>query len=153
MIKKVNIYDMDGTLVSSLHRYRLGENGQIDLQYWRDNAFLAYKDILLPLAYKYKKDLENPEIFTILATARVLHDVDDIYIRDILGCPNAVISRKENDNTSGGLLKIKGIQRYFNLKQLKSAKWTFYEDNVQYLKTVCDHFQINGVYIPSNQGH
>lgn len=153
-IKEIKIYDMDGTIVCSLHRYRTMPCGtKIDLAYWRENEKLAYSDKLLPLAVQYKADLANPETYVIIATARIIREEDMRFIKDILGMPNYIISRKENDNRSGGELKIKGLKKFFNLKNFKQAKATFFEDNASYLKAVCDYFNIEGVYIPSKQGH
>jgi hydroxymethylpyrimidine pyrophosphatase-like HAD family hydrolase len=153
-IKRVAIYDMDGTIVCSLHRYRTMPCGtKIDLQYWRDNEYRAMDDSLLPLAEQYKKDLQDENCYTIIATARILRDADMRFIREILGEPDYIISRKDGDTTSGGLLKVQGLQKFFNLKNFKNAAFIFYEDNVHYLKTVCDKFNITGVYIPSKQGH
>lgn len=154
-IKRIEIYDMDGTIVDSSHRYRTDETGtKIDLQFWRDNEFRAYDDGLLPLAAKYKADLADPECYVIIATARIIRDEDMRFIRDKLGMPNHIISRRgDNDNRSGGDLKVKGLKRFFNLKNFKNAKATFYEDNTAYLKKVCDYFNITGVYVPSVQGH
>jgi len=152
MIKEVKIYDMDGTIVCSLHRYNVID-GKIDLQYWRDNQHKAYDDSLLPLAKQYQEDLKNPDVYVIIATARVLGEPDLKFIKDKLGKPDYIISRKDGDSTSGGLLKIRGLQKFFNLKNFQNAIFTFYEDNTTYLKTVCDKFNIRGVYIPSKQGH
>ena len=153
-IKRIQIYDMDGTIVDSLHRYKTLECGtKIDLQYWRDNEYRAYDDSLLPLAEQYKKDLTDPECYVIIATARIIRDEDMRFIKDKLGMPDYIISRKENDNRSGGELKIKGLQKFFNLKNFKNAVAVFYEDNTAYLKKVCDYFNIRGVYVPSKQGH
>ena len=151
--KRIAIYDMDGTVVCSLHRYKT-INDKIDLDYWRANEYRAYSDKLLPLASQYKQDLEDSNCFVIIATARVLHDPDDCFIRDVLGVPNAIISRKDGDTRGGGELKILGLKRLLNLKQFRDIKdIVFYEDNTSYLKQVCDYFNIRGVYIPSNQGH
>jgi len=157
MIKKVSIYDMDGTLVSSLARYKtmIREDGKevIDLAHWRANSFKAFDDTLLPLAEQYQRELLDKEVYVIIATARVMADEDFRFLREKLGFPDYLISRKENDTTSGGLLKIRGLQKFFNLKNFQDAEFTFFEDNVQYLKDICDFFQIKGVYIPSQQGH
>ena len=155
-IKRVSIYDMDGTIVCSLHRYRtiIDENGErIDLDYWRENEYRAMDDSLLPLAEQYKADLKNENCFVIIATARVLHDPDRTFIRDILGEPDYIISRADGDTTSGGKLKIAGLAKFFNLVTFRDAEFTFYEDNTTYLKAVCDRFNIRGVYVPSKQGH
>lgn len=156
-IHRVSIYDMDGTIVCSLHRYRTqkGADGveRIDLEHWRENEFRAMDDSLLPLAEQYKADLRDEHCFVIIATARVLNEPDREFIRTVLGEPNYIISRKPNDTRSGGLLKINGLTKFFNLKNFKNASATFYEDNTSYLKAVCDRFNIRGVYIPSKQGH
>lgn len=154
---KLAIYDMDGTIVDSSHRYRtiIGPDNieRIDLEYWRENEHRAMLDGLLPMAEQYKADLVCNDTYTIIATARVIQGPDMQFIEEILGKPDYLISRKKGDNQSGKTLKINGLQRFFNLKQFKTADAVFYEDNIQYLKAVCDHFNIRGVYIPSVQGH
>jgi len=156
-IKKVKIYDMDGTIVDSTHRYKtikdINGNENIDLEYWRANEFRAYDDKLLPLAKQYKRDITDKEVYVIIATARIIRNNDMRFITDKLGMPDYIISRKEGSNISGGTLKINGLKKFFNLKNFKNAAFTFYEDNTTYLKAVCDYFNITGVYIPSNQGH
>ena len=155
-ITKVSIYDMDGTIVDSTHRYRtiIDENGErIDLDFWRQNEYKAFDDSLLPLAEQYKADLNNENCYVIIATARILRNADNEFIKQILGEPDYIISRSENSNISGGKLKINGLAKFFNLITFKDAEFTFYEDNVQYLKAVCDRFNIRGVYVPSKQGH
>lgn len=153
---KINIYDMDGTIVDSSHRYRtVTENGntRIDLAHWRANEYRAMDDGLLPLAAQYMADLADRDTFVIIATARVMHEPDYQFVRDILGTPNYLISRGVNDTRSGKDLKIKGLQKLANLRQFNMSTATFYEDNIDYLKAVCDHFNMRGVYIPSVQGH
>lgn len=155
-IKKVSIYDMDGTIVNSLHRYRtiVDENGErIDLDYWRQNEYRAVDDTLLPLAEQYKRDLLDDNTFVIIATARVMHEPDYQFVRDILGEPDYLISRPEGSSVSGKILKINGLAKFFNLVNFRDAEFTFYEDNIEYLKAVCDRFNIRGVYVPSKQGH
>lgn len=156
-ILKVSIYDMDGTIVDSSHRYRtiIDDNGieKIDLAYWRANEYRAMDDGLLPLAEQYRAELKCPNTYVIIATARVMNNPDWQFVNEILGKPDYFISRKPGDTISGADLKINGLQKFFNLKQFRRADAVFYEDNTQYLKKVCDHFQIRGVYIPSKQGH
>ena len=155
-ITRVAIYDMDGTIVDSSHRYRtiVDDNGErIDLDYWRENEHLAMNDGLLPLFEQYKNDLNDPACYVIIATARVMNDPDWQFVREILGEPDYFISRKAGDSQSGKTLKINGLAKFFNLVNFKNADYVFYEDNIQYLKAVCDRFNIRGVYIPSVQGH
>jgi len=156
-IMKLAIYDMDGTIVDSSHRYRtiIGSDNieRIDLEYWRENEYRAMQDGLLPLAEQYRKDLFCSDTYVIIATARVIQGPDMQFIDEILGKPDYLVSRRKGDNQSGKTLKINGLQKFFNLKQFKTSDAVFYEDNIQYLKAVCDHFNIRGVYIPSVQGH
>lgn len=158
VITNLRIYDMDGTIVDSTHRYRtiIGPDNieRIDLDYWRENEYRAMDDGLLPLAAQYMRDLQDENTYVIIATARIIRDADMQFIDKVLGKPDYLISRRgDNDNRSGKELKIKGLQKFFNLKPFKTADAVFYEDNIQYLKAVCDHFGITGVYIPSKQGH
>jgi len=155
-INRVAIYDMDGTIVDSSHRYRtiVDENGErIDLDHWRENEYRAMDDGLLPMAEQYKADLADPNCYVIIATARVMHNPDWQFVREILGEPDYFISRKDGDSQSGKTLKINGLARFFNLMNFRDADFVFYEDNISYLKAVCDRFNIRGVYIPSKQGH
>lgn len=155
-IKRVHIYDMDGTIVCSMHRYRtiLSEQGErIDLQHWRDNEYRAMEDSLLPLAEFYKQDIRDPECYVIIATARVLNEPDMQFIKEKLGEPDYIISRPKDSTASGAALKIAGLTKFFNLKNFENARFVVYEDNASYLKAICDRFGITGVYIPSKQGH
>lgn len=156
-IKRVSIWDMDGTIVDSSHRYRTlkGADGveRIDLEHWRANQRLALHDKLLPLADEYKKDLQDTHCYVIIATARVMNAPDWQFVHEVLGKPHHFIHRKEGDSRSGGLLKVKGLKKFFNLKPFQGVDVVFYEDNAAYLKTVCDTFKIKGVYVPSIQGH
>lgn len=155
-IKRIRIYDMDGTIVCSLHRYRtiIDDRGErIDLEYWRENEHRALDDSLLPLVQEYWQDLDDPETYTIIATARVLGEPDMQFIRETLGEPDYLISRKSGDTQSGKTLKIGGLAKFFNLVNFQTDDVVFYEDNAEYLKAVCDRFGIRGVYIPSRQGH
>lgn len=157
MINRIAIYDMDGTIVCSLHRYRtiIDANGErIDLNYWRENEYRAADDSLLPLAENYKRDLADTNCFTVIATARILRSVDLAFISDKLGNPDFIVSRPEGETISGGTLKINGLRKVFDmLPNVNRADCVFYEDNVSYLKAVCDYYGIRGVYIPSKQGH
>ncbi len=157
-MKRIRIYDMDGTIVCSLHRYRTVRDTagieRIDLGYWRENEHKAEFDSLLPMAEQYRQDLKCPDTFVIIATARIMRGPDYKFVREVLGMPDHIISREDGDSRSGGLLKVLGLKKLFNLKQFKGVTdIVFYEDNISYLKSVCDHFGFQGVYVPSEQGH
>lgn len=155
-ITRVAIYDMDGTIVDSSHRYRTitDENGErIDLDHWRENEYLAMDDGLLPMFKQYQNDLNDENCYVIIATARVMNEPDWQFVNEILGAPDYFISRPKNSDISGKTLKINGLAKFFNLVTFKDADFVFYEDNISYLKAVCDRFDIRGVYVPSKQGH
>ena len=155
-ITRVAIYDMDGTIVDSSARYRTitDDTGvRIDLDYWVEKQHNAMNDKLLPMAEQYRADLQDENCYVIIATARVMNAPDWQFVKEILGEPDYFISRKAGDSQSGKTLKINGLARFFNLINFKNADFVFYEDNVSYLKAVCDRFNIRGVYIPSIQGH
>jgi hydroxymethylpyrimidine pyrophosphatase-like HAD family hydrolase len=155
-INRVAIYDMDGTIVDSSHRYRtiVDANGErIDLDYWRENEYRAMDDGLLPMFEQYRIDLKDENCYVIIATARVMNAPDWQFVNKILGMPDYFISRPNGSDISGKALKINGLAKFFNLVTFKNAEFVFYEDNISYLKAVCDRFNIRGVYIPSKQGH
>lgn len=159
-IHRVRVYDMDGTIVDSSHRYRTVEdsdgNVRIDLTYWRENEYRAMDDGLLPLAAQYMRDLKDENTFVIIATARVMNKPDWQFVNEILGFPDYFVSRKAYEVISGADLKIRGIQACIDAygeNHFKFAEWEFYEDNTEYLKKVCDRFNMRGIYVPSKQGH
>jgi hypothetical protein len=161
MIKRIHIYDLDGTVIDSSHRYRTvhDKNGnlRIDLKYWRDHDnenFIKY-DTLLPLAEQYKRDLADDEIYVIIATARacVTGDANYKFIKDHLGLPNHFIHRLGiNDKRKGSEIKINGIKPLLNLKQFRNAVKVFFEDNIDYLINVAYAIDAHPVFVKSNQG-
>lgn len=159
MGKEIHVYDMDGTLICSLHRYKtiINKAGEekIDLPYWRENSTpeKIMCDSLLPLTAQYRAQLRDPNIYVVIATARVFSDADYMFIYNILGKPNHIIHRKEGDNRRGAVMKLAGLRKLFSLKQFaKVTNRHFWEDNIDYLK-ICDDLNMIGHYIPSNQGH
>ena len=162
MIKKLSVFDLDGVLIDSTKRYRtMVKDGKemIDLDYWRENEHKAfYADRLLPLAHGYfDKIMNDKSVYVVLATARVLNEPDRQFIREILGFEGHIISRKNGDNRSGGLLKVLGLRKLLALAQFKNLeRLEMFEDNHTYLKTICDAFRdrgMRGYYIASEQGH
>lgn len=158
-IKQIKIYDMDGTLVDSRHRYRTMPCGtRIDLDYWiaNDTPEKIAMDSLLPLAEEYKADLANPEIYVIIATARGAskNDANYKFIRDNLGMPNKFVHRQTMADRRGGAeLKIQAIKPLLNLKQFQNAMVKVFEDNLSYLQKMCQELNAVAIYCESNQGH
>ena len=158
---KLAIYDLDGTVVCSQHRYR-AKNGKIDLQHWRKNSTskMIKKDSLLPHSKQFKKDLKCINTVVGIATARVMGkgDANFKYIKKNLGMPDFIVHRLgENDNRKGVDLKNTGITKNIGtLEDFESIR--IYEDNMQYLQGMTEfcELQNNNVYpifVKSNQGH
>jgi len=165
-MEKVLVFDCDGVLIDSSARYRTvhhPEKGEvIDLEYWRANTWRALaQDRLLPHAEFYREKLHNDvDCFVIIATARMMQDNDAEmrHICEVLGKPQALIYRKEHDTRGGAKLKLAGLRKLLNLRQFKGVEVEIFEDNIAYLKEMCDTvqswgFNVIGHYIPSNQGH
>ena len=156
MIKTIHIFDMDGTIVSSLHRYRLGEDGKIDLAHWIENCKpeMIEKDTLLPHAALYKALLIDPTAYVVIATARYMTDSDFEFVDQNLGMPNKFVYRHaDNNHMKGAEMKIKGLQFMNNLKQFATAIRYFYEDNKEYLYPVAKALSAQAIFVPSDQGY
>jgi len=156
MIKHVHIFDCDGVLVSSLHRYQTMPCGtRIDLDHWiaNCNPEMIAKDTALPHSLLYKHFLADPEHYVVIATARVCQQADFDWIAENLGMPQHFIHRKKGDHQSGVTLKLKGMRKLLNLKQFKNAAITMYEDNVAYLDGVAIPLGAKRVFVESDQGH
>jgi len=158
MIKEIHIYDLDGTVIDSTHRYRTitKPDGSlaIDFPFWRANRHTAMNDRLLPLAKQYQEQLKDPSIFVIAATARNMVQEEKNHIATVLGWPQFMISSPDGDMQSGASLKIKGLNKILNLKQFKKIdKRFFYEDNADYLEAVSKAHKLTPIFIPSKQGY
>jgi len=157
MLTRLNVWDMDGCIVDSSHRYRTieGEN-RIDLDYWIANEKYTYRDSLLPLASEYQRMLAIPSIYTVIATARIWCEQTQEFVSSKLGQPNAKFARRDRTDTRGGAeLKIVGIRKLLNLRQFQSIQEIhIYEDNETYLRKMVDALpNAIGHFHPSKQGH
>ncbi len=157
MITSLHVFDMDGTIVDSSHRYRTQPCGtKIDLQYWIDNECRTCEDTLLPQIEMYRELLADPTAYVVIATARIWCEQTEQFVsmHDIE--PDLKIARRDrNDQRGGAALKITGLKRLLNLKQFQNVdEIHVYEDNHQYLKDLCHALpNAQGHYFPSVQGH
>lgn len=153
MIKQINIYDLDGVLVDTSHRYRTNPDGTIDLDYWmmmRSRKSIA-KDRILPLAKQYIADNLRDDTYTIICTSRTWH-VDDIeFIVGRLGAPDKLIMRPENNWQPDDVLKLQALKSFFQLKQFRDIPKTFWDDNRRNLNAV-SLLGVRCIYVQSNQG-
>lgn len=155
MLKRIHVYDLDGVLVDTSHRYRTDENGATDMQYWIANhtAEKIALDRLLPHAKQYLSDTLDPEIYTILCTVRTMHELDLEFIVGRLGVPDKIlmVGEPHPPYTKDFILKRRALQRMFNLMVLQKLPRTLWEDNRVTIDRLADMFT-HTIYVKSNQG-
>ena len=158
----INVFDLDGCVINSLHRYRTKSCGtRIDLKYWRENCTpeQIMKDTLLPLAGFYKRLVNQQKEKILIATSRVMSDTDFSFIKAKLAGYDALIHRiNDNDARRGFILKCQGIMAYVNEFGITDKDIRIYDDNEQQLsdmKAVLNYYGFNTKvkHIPSHQGH
>ena len=143
-IKKIHVYDLDGVLVDTSHRYRNLPNGSIDAEYWVANHTeeKIKKDKLLPLAKQYLSDCLNPEIYTIICTGRAMDSTDIAWIIGYLGYPDKLfmVGDFEPPWTPDHILKRRELSRLFNLRQFQKLPRRLWEDNTRNITALRDLF-------------
>ena len=142
MLDRIHVYDLDGVLVDTSHRYRNKPDGTIDLPYWF--AMRTAKNIAadkpLPLAKQYASDCKNPHIYTVICTSRAQDILDIRFIYDVLGAPNKLIMRPVGNMDSDGPLKRRALQGLFNLRQFRNLPRRLWEDNRKNIDALSDLF-------------
>ena len=153
MIKRIEVFDCDGVLVCSQHRYRNKPDGTIDLDYWIENRTpdKIARDTLLPHAKRYMASNADPEVYTVICTSRVwnVHDIE--YIVGYLGAPDKLIMRPVDNFEGDAILKVRELKRLFNLKQFQLLPRFLWEDNKKNINALRDMFTLC-YYVDSNQG-
>jgi hypothetical protein len=149
--KLIHVYDLDGVLVDTAHRYRNKSDGTIDLEFWIANrtAEKIADDKLLPLAKQYIADCINPQIYTIICTSRAYHVLDIEFIIGRLGAPDKLIMRPEGNTEGDAVLKRRQLQRLFNLKQFQWLPRRLWEDNPRNIEGLRNLFS-SCYYVPSH---
>jgi hypothetical protein len=151
-MQQLHVFDFDGTLVDSSHRYRLDSvTGRIDLDHWRENSPLAYLDTPLPLVRKFRA-LKAEGHVCVIATARVwCVNAEKLCILNGIEYDALVARNGENDSRGGVELKLSGIMPLFESQLFESVH--VYEDNLDYLNGLCEALDAVPHFVPSNQGY
>jgi hypothetical protein len=129
------IWDLDGTVIDSSHRYSTLANGDIDLPKWiADNTRANIEqDKLLPLARLMRSNYRMGDI-VIICTARVLGTWDKVYLADHGIKAQFILSRAIGDNRGDAEMKRQKLFALFADLQIPFARWTrnatLYDDNL-----------------------
>jgi hypothetical protein len=128
------IWDLDGTVIDSSHRYSTLPNGDIDLPQWiadntRENI---EQDKLLPLARLMRSNYRQGDT-VIICTARVLGVWDHVFLADHGIKAQFILSRALGDNRGDAEMKRQKLLALFADLKIPFARWTrnatFYDDN------------------------
>jgi hypothetical protein len=128
------IWDLDGTVIDSSHRYSTLPNGDIDLPRWiADNTKANIeRDSLLPLARLMRSNWRQGDT-VIICTARVLGIHDHCFLADHGIKANFILSRALGDNRGDAEMKRAKLIALFADLKVPFARWTrnatFYDDN------------------------
>jgi len=141
MFKRIHVYDVDGVLLDSNHRHNYLSNGALDFADYFARSIPAElaKDIVLPLASQYRKDCQNPEIYTVICSVRSAEQKHVNSILEKIGKPNLMLLVGEtnaSNMTPGHLLKLRRLSRLFNLRQFANLPRYLWEDSKKNIDTV-----------------
>jgi len=128
------IWDLDGTIIDSSHRYSTLANGDIDLPKWiADNTRANIEqDQLLPLARLMRSNYRMGDI-VIICTARVLGVWDKVFLAKHGIKAQFILSRELGDNRGDAEMKRAKLFALFSSLNISFANWTrnatIYDDN------------------------
>jgi hypothetical protein len=133
-MNRYKIWDLDGTVIDSSHRYSTLANGDIDLPRWiADNTRANIEqDKLLPLAELMKSNYRQGDI-VIICTARVLGVWDHCFLAENGIKAHFILSRAKGDNRGDAEMKKAKLFALFADLKVPFSRWskasTFYDDN------------------------
>ncbi len=137
-MKKIAVFDLDGTVIDSTHRTPNKADGTLDLDRYfelrtRENIF---KDSLLPLAEIMKEMYESGDYHIVICTARDMTkddydflDEHDLKYHEIFNRNN--IRKKYHWGLPDDLYKTKQLKKY------KTTSYVFFDD----AKPIIDTFR------------
>lgn len=146
---KIYIFDIDGTIIDSDHRYKAACNldGTLNLPKYLKTRHLMHKDTLLPLANYLRRKYEQGH-YIVLATSRNIDEMDLQFLRDNNIPYHTIKSRPWGMNGPDGELKRKLLMYLNNLKQFRNREKIFFDDLNENLKALSDFQLLTPVLIP-----
>jgi len=133
-MNRYKIWDLDGTVIDSSHRYSTLANGDIDLPRWiADNTRANIEqDKLLPLAELMKSNYRQGDI-VIINTARVLGVWDHCFLAENGIKAHFILSRAIGDNRGDAEMKRQKLLALFADLKVPFSRWSksawLYDDN------------------------
>ena len=136
---RIYIFDLDGTIIDSSHRATHDQNGNIDLENWKEKSTkdFIFQDSLLPLYAKLQQVYKNGDM-VILCTARELGKWDLEYIHFYNIYYDKIISRPKGNTTKDHILKKAQCRYLFNLPCYRDMEKWFFDDNEANLEALAD---------------
>jgi len=141
-----SIFDLDGTVIDSSHRYRTLENGNIDLPYWMKNNTRegCFKDSLLPAIHTMRRDYKSP-CTVIVCTARVLSEWDYEFFHENDILYDVMLDRPLGCELPDSLLKEFHLRLYAHNQGISWVRFcetsSFFEDS----RAVLNHMKKIGI--------
>lgn len=82
-MKKLFIFDLDGTVINSDHRTPRLPDGSVDVHGFlaMKNRKMVFRDTLLPLARTMRQAYADPDVTVAVCTSRTMHEMDLHYLR------------------------------------------------------------------------
>lgn len=147
------IFDLDGTVVDTSHRYRNLPNGHIDLEYWFANSIpeKIAQDALLPLADSMRK-MYDAGHHIVICTARDFSPLNGVdlgmvyrhFLIDNGLYSHAILHRTmagpDHKTLGDGELKIRLLNDYFasiGIDDIKQAQCLMFDDNLAVIEAMC----------------
>ena len=127
---KLNIFDLDHTVIDSSHRQSTRADGSLDLDHWIDNCTpqKIAADSLLPLVNELRHRYGRGERI-VICTARVMSRADYRFLLANNIPFDFILSRPRNDRTPDAELKHKQLTRLFARVNVQARNVNLFDDN------------------------
>ena len=132
--KPIHIFDLDGTVIDSRHRYKTLDNGDIDLAHWLEASKCVetvFRDSLLPRAQTMRRVYAEGHL-TIVCTSRTLDTIWPNFLK-IHNLPyHALLARPQGCMTGDADLKEKMLDEFFGQHNtcIDELQCVMYEDHL-----------------------